>query len=332
MTLAALVLLSLRAEGAPEGAPGGLPAAVAARADVTVTAAARPTAVEVGEPFELELVVVHPVDVAVTGLGEDALELDETWAVLDSSRAAPVSAEDAATGGSTRLVERRTWRVVSLEPGERALPRLGVRLADAELDAEGVLAEGDPVTVSVAGVLAEDEDAPRPLVGFREGFGAPEPRPGGWRLPTALGTAGIALLGGVVVLLARRRRPRERAPARPTPRERLAALVASTEGGASPAELREACFELAALLREATDAWTGAARPGATDDEWLAALERERSASNRVREALAEVLGRCARAKFAGEAPTRWAFQELVARARDLLENHVGEPAPEGRR
>jgi hypothetical protein len=143
-----------------------------------------PERVEVGEPFELALELDHPVGASAFSLGGAELELDDSWIVLDRQREAPRLAPD----DDRRRITRRTWTVASLEPGTRMLAdALSVLVSDPAIAS----VDASRTAVEVAGLLAEGEDAPRPLRGFPEGFGqATEPRPSPWRW-AALGAAAL---------------------------------------------------------------------------------------------------------------------------------------------
>jgi hypothetical protein len=175
--------------------------------------------------------------------------------------------------------------------------------------------------VRVAGVLAPDEDAPRPLRGFPEGFAGPlEAARDGRALPWVLGGLALVVLAAVGALAWRRRR-RVPAPA-PTPLERLRALEEARAASG------ERCYELTRLLRAAGDERTRTPRAALTDEEWLAAVHASLEIPRGVVTQLEAVFARAARVKYAGEAPTDWALQETFAAARGALEALRGGARP----
>jgi hypothetical protein len=272
-------------------------ASESAAPDVVARASVTPATVEVGEPFELVLELEHPGGAALPATDE-LLDLDDAWVVLGGSRA---PGEPLAAGRSRT---RFTFQVAALEPGARSLPGLPFGVAPPALDVRGVLAEG--------------EDAPRPLRDLRP----PPPAP-------AAATSPVPWLAGVAALLAfgglawwRARRRSVPAPA-PGPLERFAALERAADAAA-----RERCLELARLVREATDAHAGRPRAGLSDEEWLAALGEHGVPAPDVRAQLGDVLERCARVKFGGERPTEWALNELVGSARTALDRVTAEEVP----
>jgi len=271
--------------------------------DVRATYRTVPSTVEVGEPFALVLELDHPADESVFALASGELVLDDSWVVLDDARFAP-----EGVGDGTRRLTRRTWTLVSLEPGTRTLadtlPILtGVRTVDASLAA-----------VEVASVLAADEDAPRPPRGFPEGFGrgvstAP-PSPLRW---VALGVA-LALWTLALVVWWRRRRggPQEHVVVLPAA-ERLAALRAGTGFDESGR-----IFALTELVREAVDRCLVQDASGCTDSEWLACV-RTRLPSV-VAADVADLLDRTEALKYGGQVPTQWALDEVFRTAQRTLD------------
>jgi hypothetical protein len=267
-----------------------------------------PTAVEVGQPFALVLELEHESTVGTALLAPRAPELDPSWVVFGAE---PVARAPLADG---RVRTRCVWHVASLEPGERSLA-----------DALSGLALGEAVTriqvgdarVSVAGVLAQGEDAARPLRGFPVGFADAATRAAARTSWPALLAAGLALGAALswAWVRARRRRARARMGAAPLPLERLAAL----EAGAAEAG-RERCYELTSLLREAGDRLTKRPRAALTDEEWLATVHASLEIPRGVVAELTAVFERVARVKYAGESPTEWALAETFTRARRALQ------------
>lgn len=273
----------------------------------TLEAAARwrvaPASVEVGQPFELVLELEHARGEAVTELVPGELALDDSWLVLE--RRAP-RGEVAGERVRTTLV----WSVASLEPGPRSLTEA---LAGFALGEAVTRIQAGDARLEVRGVLAEGEDAPRPMTGF-EGELGPAPREGWsrWQLALALGTLLAALAGGL--LLARRRRRAAPVP-QPTSAERLAALAAQAAAGAA----REGCYDLTRLLREHVDRLRRSERAALTDEEWLDELAAAPDVPRAALEDLRRVFARAARVKYAGEAPSPWALDELFGEARRAL-------------
>src|SRR6185503_17489102 len=87
-------------------------------------------------------------------------ELDPSWVLFGSERALQGAEQDG------RAVGRRVWRIASLEPGPRPAPE-AFRTA---LEGAGVVLIGLEPVLDVSGVLAEGEDAPRPLRDFPAGL------------------------------------------------------------------------------------------------------------------------------------------------------------------
>ena len=269
---------------------------------------------------------------AATPAGEDALlPGDGSWVLLGSRLEPAVSLD----GDPRRSVTRRVFELASLEPGERVLPAELVAAVlpegtgaagedsgdagDAGDAVDAVEQPGDAAPrIVVRGVLAEGEDAPRPLRGLPEGFGSPALATATSRWPwIAGGLALAAVLALAVARLLRRRAWGSRAAATPDdPGELLERLAADLPR--DPALLRERHFALTRLLRESADRRAGAARAGLTDEEWLARLGEDALAPE-ARAPLAEVLGRAAAVKYGAALPTEWALRETVETARRAL-------------
>jgi hypothetical protein len=81
--------------------------------------------------------------------------------------------------------------------------------------------------------------------------------------------------------------------------------------------VRAAHYELTRLLREAADRGQGVDRRALTDDEWLAVFRSSGSADQAAR--AERVLARCAEVKYAGRDATKWAVDETIGEARELL-------------
>jgi hypothetical protein len=259
--------------------------------------------VEVGEPFRLVLEVEHEPGTSAAELVPGELALSDAWLLLGREEVRSV-----AIGARQRSLF--TWSLAALEPGERAL---GEELAGFVLGPAVTRIQAGETRVQVRSVLAEGEDAPRPLAGFEGELGA---APEGSAFPWAL-VSGLALV--VAVLFgwwwARRRRARARPAPLPSPEERLAELAARAAAG----EGREGCYALTRFLREHTDRRRQRDRAALTDEEWLAELAGAPELPKSALDELGGVFERAARVKYAGEEPSPWALEETFAGARRAL-------------
>jgi hypothetical protein len=267
--------------------------------EAQITAAA--TTVEVGEPFELAIEIRHAADVDVE---LDPARLDDAWVLLHASGAVR---RPAAEGRATTRV---TWTVAALEPGEEALPALWASVDGAAAQAIPVLGSG----VTVAGVLAPDEDQPRPPRGFRESA-APSAGIPWWIWPV---TAVVAVGLGAALLWARRR-TRTTGDAAPGPAQRLRALDPAALG--DPRAVQAAYYEMTAALREAVDARLQRSSAAQTDEEWLAATKSELPESEF--DLVADVLRQSAEVKYGTARPTHWGAQETLGRVLSVVEGHA---------
>jgi len=274
-------------------------------AEVRAVWSCAPASVEVGEPFALVLELTHPATLSGAALGTGALALDESWVVLAES---PARTEPGAEG----LVRtRRTWTVASLEPGTRSLSDAAGAFG---LPAEVTRIQLGGAQVTVAGVLGEGEDEPRPLREFPADF-VPEPPADAGPSLGAWIALGLLLVGGGALLAWRARRGPAPA-AEPVPLERLRALQTELATG----DGRASCYALTGLLREATDRSRRAPRPGLSDEEWLAEVVASHDVPAAVVAELEAVLARTSEVKYAGGKPTPWALEEIFTRARAALE------------
>lgn len=282
---------------------------LAATGDPVATLTISPAEVEVGEPFTVALSVEHDAGVGLD-LPDLAQALGDSWIVYSAGEARVAPSPD----GAQRATTSARWELGSLEPGVRELPAL-------EVLAGSVPATSGPVTLRVDGVLAEGEDAPRPLPAFRPPPPWSEPgTPRPWWVYALAGVALGALLTAVVALVQRRRRTPEAPPARP-PLDRVRALAANLPSDAEA--LRTAHFELAALVRAGVDERLGRSAAARVDEEWLTGLAQDLAAGG-VEPALADeaaaLLERCTAARWAGLAPSSYAARETFEGARELLE------------
>jgi hypothetical protein len=284
----------------------------AAAAPIRAWLELEPREVEIGEPVECTLVVEHEPDVSLR-IKPQELALDASWLALSLPRLASVD-----SGLRPRL--RARWSLASLEPGLRS-----IELPPLRYEQDGVLQllPVPALELRVRSALAEGEDAPRQPAGFRPAPPEAErPSRRGW----ALGGGLFALIGASVLALRLRGRRRPLATTAPDPRRRLEELCA---GPAARIEEPAAFYlALSAGLRELFDAAAGRDRRGASDPEWLRALEEDGLPAE-IRSELARFLERAERVEFGAERPTRFALEEDRDLALRLAERVGG--APEGK-
>lgn len=260
--------------------------------------------VEIGEPVQVVLEVEHEAGVSVR-LPKTGVVVDPSWVVLDEPRIV-----------RTPSLTRATWRVCSLEPGERRLPAIALEIEEggAKRTVEAV-AE----TLSVQPALADGEDAPRPMTGFRpvpaDAVGAPR-----WPWIASVALA-LAIAGG---LAWRRLRRRALPAAPPTPLARLSAL--ERLAAADPEAARPVVYGVSRLLRESIDAWLAEPRAALTDAAWVARIEADERVPLGVRSTTARLLRDAEGVKYALVVPTRFALTEVLADARNGLEALASAP------
>jgi hypothetical protein len=280
-----------------------------------------PLEAAVGEPMTWLLAVEHPAGTQVELPEPDPLatlpELERlSWAVVDG----PATETRPTQDGRRRTSFR--WTVLSLEGGKRVLPTLEVRTQN------GAGAFSDTPSVDIWTELAEGEDAPRelaPLVPLSAQV--PVLR------PLHLGAIVVILLAAwILVARWRRRRAREREP-QPVVVDARAlidalALRLQREAAGDAEALREVGFELTRLLRGEIEEKLELELAATNDDEWLA---RGRTAvatagpegGARASDLLDELerwLHELEAVKYAGESATPFRAQELVQRAKSMLE------------
>lgn len=290
-------------------AAAALLAALLARAPADVVAHLRgePAEVEVGEPCRFVLEVEHAAGATVK-FPEGDLVPDDSWALLEPRRI-------------TRPTPTRTvasWTCLSLDAGERQLPAIRIDVGDAD----GVRkVDVDTGVLRVRPALAEGEDAPRPMRGFRA---APGGSSGRGRLVLVGAAALTALLAGVFFW--RRARRKSAAAPVPTALDRLDELqrIAAEDEEAS----RRVVYALSRLLRGSVDAFVREDRAALVDTDWLARIEPDERVPLGVRRGLARVLRDSERIKYALHAPTRFALTEMLADARSALEALAAAPIP----
>jgi hypothetical protein len=267
---------------------------------------AEPSDVEVGEPCRFVLEVEHPAGATVR-LPEGDLVPDDSWVLLEPrriSRPAP-----------TRTIA--SWSCVSLEAGERQLPSLRIDVGDAS----GVRkVDVDAGMLKVRSALAQGEDAPRPMRGFRAPPESDRGRRG--RLVLAGATA-LAILAAAILILKRRRRKPAQAGT-PSALDRLAELrrSAAEDEGAS----RRAVYGLSRLLRGTVDEFLREDRAALVDADWSARIEADERVPLGARRSIARILHDSERIKYALHAPTRFALEEMLAAAQTALEALAAAP------
>ncbi|MFN0007700.1 MAG: hypothetical protein ACKVXR_07315 [Planctomycetota bacterium] len=273
-------------------------AAMLVLAEITARLRTEPAEAQVGEPVLWILEVEHPAGAAVRLPETDPIP-DDGWVLLEPRR---------VVGGQE--ITRATWSVLSLEPGDRALPAFAV-----QVESNGVARsiEVESSTLAVRSALEAGEDAPRPIRGFHE---APEHVSGRgfW-----LWLAALALLGAALFLWIRiRSRKRPPAVALPAPLERLAEL--SRQIQEDPESGRKTIYALTRLLRESSDRLLGEDRAALVDPDWAALREADERLPLGARTTIARILRDAERVKYALHAPTRFALEALLADARNALE------------
>jgi hypothetical protein len=284
---------------------------------ITATLRAEPAEVEVGQPMRWILEVEHPPGAAVRLPDVDPIP-DDSWVLLEPRRVVRVP------GGASETT-RATWSVLSLEPGERALPAIAV-----QVEADGVARsiEPDAPAVAVRSALAAGEDAPRPIRGFHA---APGTGPGR-RLAIAIGAL-VLLLAAALLVLRRRARRKPAAARAPTSLERLAELARSSTAAIAedPAAGRAAIYALTRLLRESVDRRLGEDKAALVDVDWAALRESDERLPSGSRGSIARILREAEPVKYAQHAPTRFALEALLGDARNALEALEAESQPLGR-
>jgi hypothetical protein len=288
-------------------APQAAPSAVQARL------ACEPARAEIGQPVEWILTVEHPRAISVK-LPEKAPLPDGTWVALGDRSVV----NDAAAGSSEMVRTRARWRVMSLASGARAVP--AIELHYEEHGAQRTLATA-PIVLEVRGELGPDEDAPRPMKGFRP---PPAGADGTPHWPWILGL--LLAVCAILVWIRRRSRKEPAAIAVATPLERLAELERAI--GTDPDAGREITYALSMLLREAVDAFVREGQAALTDLDWTERTERDERVPAGVRSACARLLCGSEEVKYAQRVPTRFAVEEMLRDARNALEALASAPAP----
>jgi hypothetical protein len=269
---------------------------------------AEPAQAQVGEPIRLVLEVERPAGATVRLPDVDPIP-DDSWVVLDGKK--------LERSDPTRVVA--SWRVMSLEPGERKLATLSV---DEETPEGTRKVEVQSDAIRVLPALADGEDAPRPLRDFRDA--PPNAGAGRGRL-VLLGLA--AIIAAAIALAIRRRTRRKEAPVVAlTAVDRLAVLEKRVAD--DPESARGIVYDLSRLLRGSVDAFLAEDKASLVDAEWAATIEADERVPLGVRRATAKLLRDSERIKYALQAPTRFALQEMLASARNALEALQAAPPP----
>jgi hypothetical protein len=275
-----------------------------------------PPDTEVGEPVELVLYVPHDASENVS-VDSAALDLDTSWIVFEGpSRSTVPDAHDA-----TRATTRVSWKIASLEPGEREMPAIEVKIARKSEAPHAVSVSA--AKLNARAVLGPNEDAPRPPKGFRPVAAEVESR--AW-LPWTLGGAAVLVLGGGALAMWLVKRNRLQPAPQPSRLELIEALA--QRDVEQPVVVREVHYELARLLREVFDSRHGVSRTALTDEEWLQAVAA--SFTPEHLNELAEILRVSAEVKYGAAQPTQWAVRETIQRARKVASTgttDTGAPA-----
>jgi LPXTG-motif cell wall-anchored protein len=312
--LAALLVQTTPVEGPPP-IPGVEARLVVERAEV-----------QVGEPFRLRLEVDHP-----RGTSVRAAELpygpEQGWILFERGE---FVAEERSDGGGLRSVLALELAAieqteVTTEQGPvlsatRSVPPPSLEWRDGEHTAALPCAPG---TIVATSNLRVGEDLPRGLPSLlpQEQSAATGPL---W-LRAAPWAGLVAALAGALLWLRRRRRSAAPRPP-PTLAERRRSLDQRLRAGDPD---RALVFDAVHLLRDGVDRLRRGARPGETDEEWLAGLPREEPFAT-LRPELRDFLHRATRARYSNDQPTSWAIEELLREALERAERLEQVPVPSG--
>ncbi len=260
-----------------------------------------PASAQVGEPVRATLSFEHASAEHPT---LESLGLDDTWIVLDTK--AGLDARDPTNPDRTTT----TWvfEITSLEPGERTLANIPLKLGEAT-PAVNIAA------LSVHGVLADDEDAARALRPLRDIETNDE------RADSRVWIGGGATLccALIIACLWWRSRRRPAALTQVAASSRLAVL--ETRPLDTPEDVQAAHFALTRLLRESADLRSGRDRSGLTDEEWRIDAIAQFDAvglGETERSQLDQLFASASRVKYGTDRPTHWATREALASARAL--------------
>ena len=295
-----------------------------------------PRSVEIGEPFVVRFVVRHRSDerpglLELTGeagsyaLAEGPFTPEAGWVWFEGKDFRVIGRASEAG----ELISTAEIRVAALESewidGEqglaplptRALPPLTVVAqpvsgTGSEAEVRELLFATD-VIVAVTSALQPGELEPRPLSGW------PDPMPS-LSAREAWTRAGLLSLASLAVLLLGARaliggRQDQELPDRPRSlEERLGELRRNAEEDRAPRAAIERAYAMSALIREALGPLGAGAPASATDGEWLQSLRGSPLGPGELAE-LDRTFERLGRIKYAGEAPSAWASEELLESA-----------------
>ena len=278
--------------------------------EVEVSLTALPAEVLMGQPFVLTLDCEHDAGLVPR---ISVLDLGVGWWNAGPSRRVTRDLD----GAPGRALTQVRWSLVSIEVGSHEL-QFAPGLIESSLAPLSV--ELPPVFVTILGELAEGEDTPRDLVGFR-----PPPGEG----PAPLGPAGalVALafvsLMGFSFLVRRARNRGSQVSAQP--QSASAALLALDPdlvlGPGESGRARE-LFALAVLaVRESIDRRVGQDLTGCSDEEWIARRSPGSGLDAEQLTRASELLRSAEAVKYAQGDPTRWALGDCLTSARALVQD-----------
>jgi len=276
---------------------------------------AEPPEVGVGEPCTIVLEVEHAAGSTVRLPEVDPIP-DDSWVLVGPRR---VVRDTPVAGSPGRVTTVATWRVLSLDPGDRPLSSITIDVGDASGTRRVEVGAG---TLHVRSALAAGEDAPRPLHGIH-----PAPDDAGAARRRVVVVVAVALLVLGAASFAWRRRRRQAAPVVAiSDVDRLLELQRAAKE--DPDAARRVVYALCALLRGAVDRFLREDRAALVDAEWAACREPDERVPLGVRRSVARILGDSERIKYALHAPTRFALDEMLAGALEALEALAIAPPP----
>lgn len=282
---------------------------LAAALEVRATVSAAPTAVEIGQPVVITLVVEHPASTAVEMPKPTIGEVAGSWMFVEE-----IGRSSRKVGAD--VVDSASWSAFALEGGV-ALPPFEVSFTVDGVAQKVVAQAGE---IAVASALEQGEDAARASKPLRE--------PTEWvdrgallvpvGVPVAVVLFVVAPLALVLVRRARRRRLAAGGAQAPKPLEQLARIAAEPRQDTDAN--REVLYSVTWIVRGAVDAHVGEARAARTDSEWLDLVSNDARVPEGARAAARRLLERAERVKYAGETPSRFATDEALSDARAIVE------------
>ncbi len=307
-----VAVLGLAAAASMQETTADLPVSTTAVAESTLERKNEGGAIGVGTALTWRVTIDDP---SLDGATLPDPELGVEWAVVDGPR----DIIDGATPKSQRPDLVVEWSLLPLTGGTLTTPSLTATLGG---EATVVVPAS---TVEVVPSLAETEEAPRPLLGFRE---APDRRVGDPR------AALLALLGilavGIGLLLWRRsvKRKRSHIPAHAPELSAMEQLRGLDPGASAPGQTMAS---LAPIFRRAFDEGLPLSertrRSSLTDDAWgdeVKAMTGDAGAE------AARLLTELSGYRYGGGEPTSFAVKDALKRATELAA--VGaNGAPRGR-